>query len=149
MAKSTKRNASASTKTTVRLPQSTDHKRIVWVYDKIDRSGKFAFDLNRIDFDHKEFLDKMINYSNATWTDVKKQTHDNNKSKHHFIAFDELSKDAQKRFESLKLEEYSDSIFSFAFRNKLRILGIRENENFHVLWYDPNHEACPSSKKNT
>lgn len=47
----------------------------------------------------------------------------------------------------MKLDEYSDSIFSFALQNKLRIIGLRINEIFHILWYDPNHEVYPVNKK--
>lgn len=147
--KKTKRSTDTNTKNTIRIEKSTDNHTIVWKYDRIDRSGKFAFNLSRDDFNHKDFLDKMIQYSNMTWIEVKRQTHDDGRSKHHFISADDLSKTAQERFFALHLEEYSDTIFSFAFQNKLRILGIRENEQFHVVWYDPYHEVCPSKKRHT
>lgn len=51
----------------------------------------YAFDVNRPDFDHKEVLGKMINYSSMTWGEVKRQTHDDGKSKHHFLAPGSLS----------------------------------------------------------
>lgn len=40
-------------------------------------------------------------------------------------------------------------IFSFALQNRLRIVGIRENEYVHVLWRDPDNEICPSKKHHT
>lgn len=128
---------------------NSDGKQIIWRFDMIDRSGVFAFDLNRDDFLHKEVMEKMINYSNMTWMEVKQQTHDGGKSKHHLLPVDFLSKEAVTRFKAKHLDEYSDAIFSFALQNKLRIIGIRENENFHVLWYDPEHKVCPSHKKHT
>ena len=67
-----------------------------------------------------------------SWSEVKKQTHDNGKSKHHFISYDKICKEARARFEALKLTEYSYSLFSFALNNKLRIFGIRTDEYFHV-----------------
>ena len=30
---------------------------------------------------------------------------------------------------------------------KLRVIGLRENEIFHIKWYDPNHEFYPTNKK--
>ena len=126
---------------------TTDNKKVVWRFDMIDRSGKFAFDLNRRDFKYKAFLEKLIDYSSMTWADVKKQTHDDGKSKHHFLS--SLSPEAAERLKAKQLEEYSDSIFSFAFENKLRLVGIREKEDFHALWYDPEHEICPSKKNHT
>lgn len=40
----------------------------------------------------------------------------------------------------------NSTIYSFAFNNILRIIGIRDREKFYVLWYDAYHEVYPSSK---
>lgn len=151
MAKKThkKANISNSKKTVINAGYSSDKEKVIWCFDKIDRSGKFAFDSNRPEFQHKLILDKIIDYSSMTWSDIKKQTHDDGKSKHHMLSLDSLSDDAVERIKAKHLEEYSDSIFSFALQNKLRIIGIRQNSYFHVIWYDSNHEIYPSNKKNT
>lgn len=149
--KTTKREkTTVSSKHTVKEQgYNTDRKKVIWLFDMIDRSGKFAFDLSREDFLHREVMEKMINYGNMTWADVKAQTHDKKKSKNHLLSFEELSKDASNRFRAKHLEGYEDAIFSFALQNQLRVVGIRENEYFHVLWYDPHHEICPSKKSRT
>ena len=51
------------------------------------------------------------------------------------------TQDTEYRFFFTKLEEWK-----IAFSN---VVGIRKNEDFHVLWYDPEHEVCPSKKKHT
>lgn len=145
-----RKKTTVSLKSTVKEQgYSTDGKKVIWLFDMIDRSGKFAFDLNRDDFLHREVMEKMIHYSNMSWAEVKGQTHDEGKSKHHLISFDKLSNDAFDRFKARHLDGYEDSIFSFALQNRLRVVGIRENEHFHVLWYDPDHEICPSKKRHT
>ncbi len=121
----------------------------IWVFDKIDRDGKFAFSPDRKDFDSLDFLNKMIYYSRMTWADIKQQTHDQGKSKHHTLDYPGLSKQAKDRIEKLKLDSDIDSFFSFAFNNLLRIIGIREGVLFHVLWYDPKHEVFPSTRRHT
>lgn len=133
------------------LPQgaSTDNELLVWSFDNIDRNGNFAFDVTRADFDHRLFVEKMIVYSCMSWAQIKAQTHDNGKSKNHLLDTECMSKVAKDRFIQMGLTEYSDSIFSLAFNNKLRIVGIRKGKEFHVLWYDKNHEVCPSVKKHT
>lgn len=147
--KRTKRNNGHKTeKQTVKNENyESENKLVIWRFDMIDRNGSFAFDLNRDDFYHKEVMEKMLEYSTMTWADIRKQTHDRGKSKHHFLDGENLSPEAKERIKKMKLEQYSDMIFSFALQNKLRIVGIREHEHFHVLWYDPNHEICPSKKK--
>ncbi len=125
---------------------SSDGANIIWTFDRIDRDGPFAFDLSRPDFNHKEVLTKIVEYSSMTWSDVKSQTHDRGKSKHHFLNVDSLSNEARERVTNKLAEEEYDQIFSFAFQNKLRVVGIRVNEVFHIIWYDPEHKFCPSSK---
>lgn len=126
---------------------STDNQNPIWMFDDLDRSGPFAFDLTREGFDHQDFLSKMISYSNMTWAEIKTQTHDNGKSKHHFLDANGFSKAAQERIAAKKKEQETDVIFSFAFNNTLRIIGTRADEKFHVIWYDINHEFYPSHKK--
>lgn len=147
--KQTKKTADKKGKSTVKTTEGTDKEYPVWMFTNLDKAGKFAFDTNRADFQHQEVLEKMINYSNMTWAEIKKQTHDDGKSKHHIIEYEKLSKAAQDRIKAKKLEQDSDAVFSFALQNKMRIVGIKRGKEFHVLWYDPEHEVCPSTKKHT
>lgn len=148
MSKQTSRKKSGNKRTNI-VPTSYDRERPVWIFTEIDRSGEFAFDMHRIDKDSYEILDKIINYSSMTWGEIQRQTHDDKRSKHHYLSPDTLSETARKRLIAKRLEDRSDDIFSFAFNNLLRIVGYRDKEKFYVLWYDPNHEVCPSSKKHT
>ena len=151
MSNKTSRKASQKySKSTVKVAVSSETQKILWLFDRLDRDGKFAFDINRLDFDHKGFLDKLISYSGMTWAEVRRQTHDDGKSKHHFIEdTDKFSPEAKGRIEKLQLWEDTDSIFSFAFDNLLRIIGIRNGEKFHVVWYDAHHEFYPSPLRHT
>ena len=144
--KEVKTASTVSRKTVTDISNSSDSKKCVWLFDMIDIDGSFAFDIKRHEFEHYRFLEKMIEYSNMSWSEIKKQTHDSGKSKHHFISYDTICKEARARLETLKLTEYSDSLFSFALNNKLRVFGIRIDEYFHVLWYDPKHEIVKSKK---
>ena len=134
-------------KKTERPDVSTDNLKVIWAFDNIDRSGIFRFDVDKDDFLHKEVLSKIISYSNMTWTEIKRQTHDNGKSKHHYLDFAGLSKEAQERYR-IKFPnlENTDALFSFAFQNKLRVIGIRDGQIFHVIWYDSEHKFYPSKK---
>ena len=119
----------------------------IWRFDQLDLNGKFRFDLHRGDFDHVEVLSKLVNYGNMKWSEIDAQTHDRrNRSKHHYLCEGELSADAVERIRAMHMEEDTDTIFSFSLMNKLRIIGTRKNGEFHVIWYDPEHEFCPSSK---
>ena len=119
----------------------------VFRFEILDRNGDYAFDLNRKDFNEHDFLEKMIAYSRMAWTDIDQQTHDKGKSKHHYLTpYERLSKEARARLAQMQLDDFSDSIFSFAFTNLTRIIGIRIDDIFYVLWYDAHHEVYPTSK---
>lgn len=150
MKKCTKRKTDDAGKRPVHLVVGGySNKSPIWTFESIDRTGDFAFDINREDFAYKEILDKLLSYSTMTWAEIDKQHHDDGRSKHHYLKIESLSKKAEKRLIAKKLEDQSDQIYSFALQNKLRIIGIRDDQFFHVLWYDPNHEVCVSHKKHT
>lgn len=113
-------------------------------FEKVDRDGKFAFRLDRQDFQHKLVLEKIMEYSCMMWSAIECQTHDGGKSKHHFLDnLNKLSKEAKERIKKLKIDDLADTIFSFALTNKIRIIGLRQGDYFYVLWYDPKHEVYP------
>lgn len=149
MSKKTKKKKIDSEKNTVIKQPNNDNMNIVWAFDKIDRDGLFAFDPSREDFNHREIIDKLISYSSLTWGEIKRQTHDGGKSKHHYLDSSSLSKEAANRLSQLHLEEESDCVFSMALQNKLRLIGLVHGDKFHVIWYDPEHKVCPSKKKHT
>lgn len=141
-----KRKTEKNKKIITKTPNNSDTKYPIWLFTNIDKDGDFAFDTNRCDFQANDFIEKMILYSNMTWAAIKMQTHDNKgKSKHHHLSFERLSPAAQKRIRKLNLEEDSDTIFSFAFNNIVRIIGLKKEDKFFVLWYDSKHEVYPVS----
>ena len=138
----------SATKTIVHVEPSSEGQKVIFVFDRVDRDGKFAFDVKRKDFDAKVFLEKVIEYSSLTWAEVRRQTHDAGKSKHHYLTeVSRYSEAAKERIIKLRLMEDTDRIYSFAFDNKLRVIGLRDREKFHVVWYDTEHEFYPTSKK--
>ena len=127
---------------------NTDVESIVWAFDRIDRNGPFAFDLDKIERNNhlRDIFEKMIQYEGVTWGELKRATHDGGRSKHHFLNDDGICTDGIKRIELLCPQE-TERIFSFALENTLRIIGIRDGVVFHVMWYDPKHEFYQSRKK--
>lgn len=120
---------------------STDRQTLVWSFEKTDRNDQFRFTSDRDDMEHHELLYHIMQYSDRTWAEIKQDTHDrNNKSKHHTLSYDSLSRCAQQRMLAMNIE---DDVFSLALTNRLRIIGIRDGRIFRAIWYDPNHEFCP------
>lgn len=148
MSRQTKRKGNREKRTNI-SPVSHDGDHPIWIFTQIDKSGDFSFDIRRIGDNSSLILDKIINYSSMTWGEIQRHTHDDGRSKHHFIRPDTLSSAAIKRLEAKELMDQSDNLYSFAFTNLMRIIGIRDGALFKVLWYDPEHKVCPSIKKHT
>lgn len=128
--------------TSVDANLSADKQTLVWSFDKTDRNDHFRFCCDRDDMQHDQLLSHIMEYSKRTWASIKLDTHDKgNKSKHHFLDYDELSACAKARVAAMHIE---DDIYSLALTNKLRIIGIRDGRVFRAIWFDPEHEFCPS-----
>ena len=125
---------------------STDGERIVFDFGNVDRDGRFCFDPHRPDFNAEVVLAELIGVSGQTWSQLKQATHNNGKSKHHFLSEDSLSTEAKSRINALGLRESTDSIFSLRLNGKMRVLGLRDHGKFIVKWYDPEHEFSKSNR---
>ena len=67
----------------------------------------------------------------------------------HSVPIPHLSKEAQRRLKSLNLEDF-DGLWSFRMTGKQRLWCVKLNESLMgVLWWDPEHQVCPSRKRNT
>jgi len=136
-----------ASKSSVKQNYSSDGKKLVWAFDNVDKNGPFYFDVEREDFDSKSILSWMIVMSNRTWSEIRRDTHDkSDKTCHHFLDYDGLSKEAKARVDLMISEEEREEIFSFRMTNLCRIIGLRKDEVFHAKWFDKDHKFYPSSK---
>lgn len=127
-------------------PDTWKDKTPVWVFSKHDKEHD-RWSCKYCDNFYEKIILKLSDFEGMTWKEITRQTHDNGSSSNHFINIDSLSHEAQKRLYSMKI--FIDQIFSLRLNNKVRLIGILENGTFRILWYDENHEICPSKKKHT
>jgi hypothetical protein len=87
---------------------------------------------------------KLRQFENSTWNEIlligKKQSHS--------IAVSDLSKEAQQRLTELRIEDV-DEVISLHLSGKERVFGVRQDIALALLWWDPEHEVCPSVLKHT
>ena len=50
--------------------------------------------------------------------------------------------------QALQLDDWEE-LYSLRLSGRSRVWGLKEAGIFWILWWDPNHEICPSYKKNT
>lgn len=112
-----------------------------------------SWNFSRCDFNHEKWsinnsdifndiIPKLISFEQRKWGDII-----NDEKHNHWIECKDFVKSAQKRLSELKL--FQDTLFSLRLTGTLRLFGYIENGIYYIIWFDPNHEICPSNKKHT
>ena len=123
--------------------ESFDSERIAWHINTLDIDGPWGW--TKIDpgtlWDR--IHDRLANLESMTWSQIK-----TDKKHFHSIEKTNLSKEAQQRLEEIDQDDI-DEVFSLRVSGKERIFGIRDRHILKLLWWDPNHEVCPSTMGHT
>ncbi|QVL31123.1 hypothetical protein KIH39_20060 [Telmatocola sphagniphila] len=125
-------------------PEEFRDQTPVWSISIFDHQGPWGKHLcEQKDHLWDEIYPKLRNYESMTWNEILQ-----NSKRDHSIEVYKLIKLAQKRLVELRLDDY-DNLFRFRLSGEMRVWGIREGRVFRLLWWDPEHEICPSIKKHT
>jgi hypothetical protein len=122
-------------------PEDANKQTPVWSVSKFDHDGiwgKDKFGDHTIIWD--ELLPKLSSYETMTWNDIYR-----NKKRDHSVEVWKLIKEARDRLAELKLDE-TEELFRFRLSGTGRLWGIRNGRVFILLWWDPDHEICPSGE---
>lgn len=125
------------------LPDAnTSDQRICWRFKHVDLDGRWGFD--KITSAHwLEIQAKMADCESMTIRELAT-------SRRLFKEY-ELSAivaDAVKRLDELQLGDLT-KIHRLEFTGVKRLYGVLMGNVFHVIWWDPLHEICPSPLKHT
>lgn len=94
-------------------------------------------------------LARFKEWERITWGEILTATAGRkSNTQSHPMVVAELVKEAQNRLTELNLDSY-DTLYSLAITGKQRVWGImiEETGTFQLLWYDPEHQVYPVSKK--
>jgi len=92
--------------------------------------------------DMRQVLTRISNMETMSWREVEQRTGS------HLVSVDQIIPDARERLCQRKLDDLSD-LFSLRVTAKERIWGVRRGSVLHLLWWDPEHQICPSIKRHT
>jgi hypothetical protein len=111
-------------------------KGLTWKFSKIDHDGPWPFHTLSSD-DHKEVLKKLGAIETATFGEMASSRGTK------MIPAENLCARAQKRLRELKLDDFGE-IWEMHLKGKWRAWGMRQGETMLLVWWDPEHEVCPS-----
>lgn len=83
-------------------------------------------------------------FESMTWNEILNK----GRSENHQIKIDSICKAARDRLVERKLNDI-DEVCSLRIGAKPRVFGILDRGILRLLWYDPDHQICPSPKKHT
>lgn len=79
-----------------------------------------------------------------TWNDIIVVA----KKRNHTVPVSRVCKEARDHLSALNLSEI-DEVVSLHLTGTERVWGYRQGAVLHVLWWDPDHQICPSLLKHT
>lgn len=121
-------------------PEGGWHKCFpAWSVKRIDWEG--AWSPHERNETPVEVVKQLGHLESMTWADLLTRSN----GKHHAIETWKIVKEAQDRLVALKLDDL-DEIVSLRLSGKHRVFGFLHEHVYYVLWWDPEHEVCPSVK---
>lgn len=123
--------------------QDENRRRISWRFQMLDLDGPHSW-LTLQGTQRRGVLDKMAEFERNTAEAWVSQGHGANKRLKR-IPVENLCADAQQRLRQIKRDDL-DVLWEFRLTGSQRIWCVRYDETMWLLWWDPNHEVCPTSK---
>ncbi len=112
-----------------------------WRVDAIDLEGDWGWQRATIEVLFRTIIPKLHQFESMTWGELEG-------ANHHFVDWDLLCRAAQKRLEELGREDIAE-LFSLRMDSRARIWGHRDVARLNLLWWDPDHQVCPSHMRHT
>ena len=122
---------------------------VSWRFSRMDRGGDWGYNQINKNNAWKDVFQKLRDFDSMTWDALLKDRRGKSRGNaNHWIPKEKLSKKARDRLNDVKRFDIEE-VFSLRLTGKIRIFGVRNGSVLEILWYDPKHEVCPSTKRNT
>ena len=118
-------------------------QRPAWRISKLQKNDPYGWHLLTIQDVHS-IQEKLLSFESMTWSEILIK----GKKFNHLVEVTKLCKSAQDSLVSMAIEDI-DEILSLHLSGKERVWGILDRGVVELLWWDPNHEICPSLLKHT
>lgn len=122
-------------------PMQSDGHRLVFALQLVDHGGPYAW-AEISPADTKMIATKCKGWESLTADEVFAMP--GNKP----IPLDSLCAEAKARLEEIELDD-EDYLWELHVSGTRRIWGVRYSHIYYIVWWDPNHQVCPSHLRNT
>lgn len=122
-------------------PADAERLRPTWRVGAVDWDGPFGWGRLTEPTLLRELWQRLRDFESMSWTDIEH-------AGSHNVATDKLCAAARQRLEELQQDDVDD-LFSLRITGRRRVWGFREANVLRLLWWDPEHQVCPSTLANT
>ena len=126
-------------------PKSTDPEidglPLAWRFSGCDKGGPFSWAGLEHGPQFKEVMDRLHEFETKSWYEIAK-------TGSHPIQVYKCERAAKDRLMNINQDDI-DELMSFRISGKKRVWCIKDRNIMRVLWWDPEHQVCPSHLKNT
>jgi hypothetical protein len=123
------------------IPSNFDAFTPAWKFHMMDFAGSWGWNQITAEDILTILTTKVKDKEHLNWAELQR-------SGSHNVERNQLIKSAQERLIEIGQDDL-DQLFSLRLSGKERIWGIRDRYALKILWWDPNHQVCPSYKKHT
>src|SRR5437763_1834862 len=109
---------------------------LAWRFSACDKGGPFSW--MALDHGHpfKEVMERLHEFETKTWEEIIR-------TGSHPIEVYKCEKPAKDRLADIQQDDI-DQLMSFRISGKKRVWCIPDRNIMKVLWWDPDHQICPS-----
>lgn len=122
---------------------SYNNENISWhisLLEMVDPFGWHKLDRERVNY----ILEKLGYFESLTWNEILIER----KKQNHAVPIDQICKEARQRLIEIGQDDITELV-SLRLSGKERVWGIRQLAILKLLWWDPEHQVCPTEKKHT
>jgi hypothetical protein len=120
-------------------PEGYQNQFIAWHFECMDDSGSWPCSISVL----HEIKNRLHEYEKLKWFDLRGSSHP--------LPVNKIIPKAQRRLIDLGLNDY-ETLYQLEIKNghgRQRLWGLRVENIFKILWWDPEHEVYPVEKRNT
>jgi hypothetical protein len=125
--------------THTRNPNSYETQLIAWHFECMDVAGSWPCSLSTL----QAIKHRLHEYEKRRWSELTGSSHP--------FPVEQIIPKAQRRLDELGYGDYGQ-LYQLDIRSagqKQRLWGLRRENIFKILWWDPNHEIYPVQKRGT
>jgi hypothetical protein len=120
-------------------PEGYQNQFIAWHFECMDEDGSWPCNHSILE----SIKDRLHEYEKRKWSELKHSSHP--------FPIEKIIRQAQERLSQLGYSDYAN-LYQLDIRNagqKQRLWGLRVENIFKILWWDPKHLIYPVQKRGT